>query len=243
MYPMCKRCLDVFFALLGLALCLPGLLVVSGLLWLEGERKPLFTQERVGRNGRLFILYKLRTLKCAKGCSSQTLPLTANNDPSVSRFCRFLRRKKIDELPQFFNVLRGDLSFVGPRPLLPEIFYGYPIAVQKNLIRLRPGLTGLGSLAFRNESRLLQDIPKTEQLHFYHKNISPRKGALEQWYVHNQNLWIDFKILLLTPYVLCFPDFKWPERWFGVQPPIIRKYADKKIKPPKRIRNKYYQEY
>ena len=184
------------------------------MLLICGEKRPFFSQQRVGKNGNLFTLYKLRTIKESKHLDNGYSPLSSSQDTDITPFCKFLRNTKIDEFPQFYNVLKGDLSFVGPRPLLPEIFYAYSLDIQNAILTIRPGLSGIGSLAFRNENKLLKNIPPKGYLDFYHQNIGPQKGALEAWYLNHRGFWTDTKILMITPWVLINPNFKFSLRWF-----------------------------
>lgn len=209
LYLFLKRFFDIVFALVGMALTFPLIGVLMLMLLIKGEKRPLFSQQRVGKGGRLITIYKLRTLR-----ESPNLPLTASNDTGVSPFCRFLRNTKMDEFPQLINILKGDLSFIGPRPLVPEIFYAYSPKIQSDVLSVKPGLSGMGSLAFRNENQLLKEIPQKDYLDFYHRHIGPKKGQLEQWYVQQRGFWTDIKILILTPCALIQPDFKIPTGWF-----------------------------
>ena len=220
-YKFIKRFFDIIFALLGILICFPFLGMLVIILLAKGENQPLFRQQRVGKNGRLFTLYKLRTIKKNKASLKKVPLLSTSNDNQVTSFCQFLRNTKIDEFPQFINVLNGDLSFIGPRPLVPEIFYGYPPDIQKDILTVKPGLSGMGSLVFRNENQLLKKIPKKDQLDFYHYYIGPQKGELEKYYVENQGPWTDLKILVLTPCVLLCPNFNIPKGWFKRQEKTI----------------------
>ena len=204
-----KRVFDIVFSLLGIIITLPILSLMTIVLLTQGERKPLFFQKRQGKNGRLFNIYKLRTIS-----NPGKNLLTAGNENNITPFCKFLRISKIDEFPQFFNVLKGDLSFVGPRPLLPKIFHAYPLQMQQKIKKIKPGLTGVGSLTFRNENSFLKKIPQKDYMDFYYRHISPRKGALEYWYSLNQSFWTDCKILVLTPLIILLPKIGIPKNWF-----------------------------
>ena len=135
MYPLIKRGCDIVFSLLGIILCAPILLIFILLLLISGESTPIYSSYRVGYGGVLFKMYKLRTMTRIAGSSSK--PLTAYNDSRISFLGKLLRFSKIDELPQFFNILNGDLSFVGPRPMLPEVFMYYSEATREQLNGIR----------------------------------------------------------------------------------------------------------
>ena len=130
--------------------------------------------------------------------------VTVRNDPRITRVGRILRITKINELPQILNVLRGDMSLVGPRPLLISSFYKYTSEVQAVIYRNKPGITGIGSLIFRDEELLVTTykILGKNPLDYYRLYIYPYKGSLEQWYYYKRSLSVDFKILFLTFYSL-----------------------------------------
>ena len=134
-----------------------------------------------------------------------TKDITVNNDPRVFPFGRFLRRTKINEVPQILNVIKGDMSLIGPRPLTPRNFNFYPEEAKNNISRLRPGLSGIGSIVFRDEEALLS-TSKTSLDKFYQFNISPYKGQLETWYLNHQSIWLDFKLMLLTMLIIVRPS-------------------------------------
>lgn len=130
---------------------------------------------------------------------------TIRNDFRVLPFGKFLRKTKINELPQLINILKGDMSFVGPRPLVDKTFTPYPKHVQENIYNIKPGLTGIGSIMFRDEERLLSEtkLPKKD---YYKNHISPYKGELELWYQKNQSSHIDFMLLFLTVLAIIVPE-------------------------------------
>jgi lipopolysaccharide/colanic/teichoic acid biosynthesis glycosyltransferase len=147
------------------------------------------------------------------GTRSITLP----GDPRVLPFGKFLRKTKINELPQLFNVLRGDMSIVGPRPLVPEIFEVFPPELQAHVYDSKPGLTGIGSIIFRDEESLFAET-NLEPKVFYRQVIAPYKGALELWYGENRSMWTDLKIVLTTAWVILFPKSNLPNRLFKSLP-------------------------
>ena len=210
MYSLIKRASDIIISILGILLTAPLVIVSIILLLLSGETAPVYRSYRVGRNGELFRMYKLRTMKRSKPTSS---PLTAYNDNRISFFGRFLRFSKIDELPQFFNILNGDLSLVGPRPMLPEVFLYYPKELRNKLNKMRPGVTGIGSIVFRDETSLFKGVKGSYEV-FYRDQIAPVKGELELWYIKNKGFRVDFKILRFTVVAVLYGQVKSIEKRF-----------------------------
>jgi lipopolysaccharide/colanic/teichoic acid biosynthesis glycosyltransferase len=191
-----KRCLDatIAFAVL-LAAFLPGLFVCL-CIRITSQGPAFFPQERVGYRGRPFTLYKFRTMEVSAGCGPG---LTREGDPRVTAIGRLLRRLKLDELPQFYNVLRGEMSLVGPRPKLPryaartDAFY-------------RPGLTGLATLVFRGEEQLLARVAPDELDRFYDRRIKPLKARIDLRYMKSATFFSDLGLLFLTACVALFPS-------------------------------------
>ncbi len=128
---------------------------------------------------------------------------TLRNDPRVTWFGKILRITKINELPQIINVFKGDMSIVGPRPLLESGFILYPVEIQEKIYNVKPGITGIGSLIFRDEEKLIS--ASVDPIAMY-QTISPFKGALEMWYQKNASLYTDFMIIFLTAWSIFFPD-------------------------------------
>ena len=210
MYPSLKRGADIIFSILGILISAPLLLISIFLIFTSGETSPLYISYRIGKDGELFRMFKLRTMSRTRPSKS---PLTAYNDNRINFFGRFLRFSKIDELPQFFNILNGDLSFVGPRPMLPEVYIFYSDKTRKKLNKIRPGVTGIGSIVFRNESDLFKKVKGSHES-FYKDNIAPAKAELEVWYTKNRSFVIDFKILVFTMVALFYGQVKLLKRHF-----------------------------
>jgi lipopolysaccharide/colanic/teichoic acid biosynthesis glycosyltransferase len=187
-----KRALDLFGAAAGLVLAAPVFAAVAIALRLGGQ-DVFFRQPRVGAGLRLFEVVKFTTMP--KG-AERLGRLCAADDRRPTRLGRFLRRTKLNELPQLLNVLRGEMSLVGPRPLFEEQVARYPAEVREAIGALRPGLTGLGSLFFSAEDELLAAVEDRER--FYDEVILPQKGALELFYGRQRSLWLDLQILALT---------------------------------------------
>jgi lipopolysaccharide/colanic/teichoic acid biosynthesis glycosyltransferase len=199
MYTVVKRTLDITLSFLGLLFLFPITIVIILILKLTGEGEIFYLQERMGLNNNPFYIYKFATmLKNSQNIGNKTV--TVRNDPRITKFGRILRITKINELPQILNVLKGDMSLVGPRPLLISSFYKYTPEVQELIYRNKPGITGIGSLIFRDEELLVTTYKKLDKnpLDYYRLYIYPYKGSLEQWYCYNQSLVVDFKILFLT---------------------------------------------
>lgn len=197
-----KRAFDVIVATILFVAFLPVGLVVALVLRLTGEGQVIFSQRRPGRNGKSFALLKFATMR--RDAAGSKIPLTGAGDPRVLPVGRWLRKTKLDELPQLLNVLKGDMSLVGPRPLPPEVFTSYPPTVQERLLEVRPGVTGLGSIAFRDEERIFARSRRSTA-ECYREEIAPRKGRLEMWYIENWSLGLDLKLLLLTVVALLAP--------------------------------------
>lgn len=207
-----KRFFDVFFSVWAILVLSPLLIPIIIILLLTGEHYVFYTQDRVGRNGKTFKLLKFATmLKNSPNMGSGDI--TQKNDPRVLPFGKFLRKTKINELPQLYNIVKGDMSIIGPRPITRKNFNYYAPDIQKEIGKLLPGLSGIGSLIFRDEESYL---PKdgSDQILFYKTHIAPYKGALEIWYSQNKNLWIDFRIIVLTVWVVISPASQLPYKWF-----------------------------
>ena len=185
-----RRALDVVVALAALLVSAAPMLLIGICLRLTSKGKALLTQDRVGRLGRLFPMYKFRTM-AVSGDGDAGPGLTRDGDPRVTRFGRLLRKSKLDELPQLYNVLRGDMSLVGPRPKLP------PYAA---LLKMpyRPGLTGPATVAFCREEAILSEIDSTELDRFYARQIKPLKARIDACYMCKATLASDLRILAAT---------------------------------------------
>jgi lipopolysaccharide/colanic/teichoic acid biosynthesis glycosyltransferase len=168
---------------------------------LTGEGEIFFLQERVGKNGKPFKLFKFATmLKNSPHIGTGTV--TVKNDPRVLPMGHFLRKTKINELPQLLNILLGSMSVVGPRPQARKNFEAFPKNLQQRIIQVKPGLSGVGSIVFRGEENLLAD--HEGKVNFYDEVIAPYKGELEAWYVENKSLYTYFAVIFVTICVLLF---------------------------------------
>lgn len=195
---MAKRLFDIALSLLALALLCPLLLAVALWVRLDSPGPVLFRQQRVGRGGRLFAILKFRTMQV--NAEAAGLQITVGQDPRITRTGRWLRRSKLDELPQLLNVLRGEMSMVGPRPEVPRYVALYPADQRATVLSVRPGITDLASLAFRDESTLLARSADPERT--YVEEILPIKLCHACDYVARRSLWLDLRILARTALVL-----------------------------------------
>jgi lipopolysaccharide/colanic/teichoic acid biosynthesis glycosyltransferase len=172
-------------------------------LKLTGEGYIFYKQERIGFKNTKFHILKFATmLKDSPNMKGGVL--TTKKDPRITPMGSFLRKSKINELPQLFNIFLGDMSFVGPRPLMEISFNTYSTMIQKIIYNAKPGLTGIGSIVFRDEEELITEskIRGEDIWDFYSNTIYPFKGDLEVWYLQNQSLIVDFKIILITAWVI-----------------------------------------
>ena len=204
---------DILLSLVALILLLPLFLITMIILKFTGEGKVFFLQKRVGIHNSEFQVFKFVTMR-QDSESTGTGIYTAKGDPRILPIGNFLRKTKINELPQLINVLRGDMSLVGPRPLIRQTFDLYNEETINTLSRVKPGITGIGSIVFRDEESLF-DVTKYDSLEeFYSIEITPRKAALEIWFVENLNFWTYLKIILGTSIVVFFPTIRIEKRLF-----------------------------
>ncbi|HLH44888.1 MAG TPA: sugar transferase [Bryobacteraceae bacterium] len=194
-----ERPVDAVGAAAGLILMLPLLIVISlGVLADDGP-PVLFGQTRVGKNGKPFRIWKFRTMRAGSGGSA----ITASGDPRVTRFGAVLRKFKLDELPQLFNVLKGEMSLVGPRPETPE-YVEFRRPVWQAVLAVRPGITDLATLLYRDEERILASAAEPEAL--YRERVLPEKLRLNLAYLGARTLWQDLRLIFLTIRYSVFPD-------------------------------------
>ena len=198
---MVLRLLDILFSALALTLLLPLFIPVALILKFTGEGEVFFLQKRVGKDGKMFNLFKFATmLKDSPNLGSGTV--TLKNDPRVLPFGKFLRKTKINELPQLINILIGDMSVVGPRPQTDRCFKVFPENLQSIIYSVRPGLSGLGPIVFRDEENILSDLK--ESVHFYDEVVAPYKGNVEVYYTQIIGINSYFKVIFLTLWVVVF---------------------------------------
>jgi len=201
-----QRFFDILFSGLALVILSPFLIPIAIALKLTGEGEIFYIQDRIGKDGKRFGLLKFATmLKDSPNMAMGTV--TVKNDPRVLPFGGFLRKSKINELPQLLNIFLGDMSVIGPRPQTERCFLAFPQSSQDAIVQVKPGLSGIGSIVFRDEESIL-DNPEIDRLQFYDDVIAPYKGELEQWYVKHQNLYTYFMLIGLTVWVVLFSDSK-----------------------------------
>lgn len=198
-----KRFFDIILSIMAIVVLSPLMVPVMIILLLTGEHYIFYGQKRVGYKNRQFNIWKFATMLKASP-SLGTGSLTVKNDPRVFPFGRFLRQTKINELPQVFNILLGDMSVVGPRPQMEVDFRKFPLNVQYAIYNAVPGMTGLGSIIFRDEERWISEHEGDEH-EFYKNHIAPYKGDLELWYQEHLTLYTDFMLIFLTAWVIFFP--------------------------------------
>ena len=207
-----KRTIDFILAILALVILSPFLIPVCFILLLTGEHKVFYLQKRVGYKNSRFQIWKFATM-LKNSPKIGTGSLTLRNDPRVLPIGKFLRKTKINELPQIINVLIGNMSFVGPRPQMEVDFFKFPKHVQEIIYNSKPGITGIGSIVFRDEESLISN--SNEDPHEYYKQvIAPYKGELEIWYQNNLSFRTDFLIIFLTAWYIFFPNSKIVETIF-----------------------------
>lgn len=212
------RIIDILLSTLAILILLPLLIPIVIILLLTGEHKVFYFQTRVGYKNQNFKIFKFATM-LSNSPNMGTGSLTLKNDPRVLPFGSFLRNTKINELPQIINIIIGDLAIVGPRPQMKVDFDKYSEEVQKNIYNVRPGLTGIGSIIFRDEESLISVASKNENPHdFYKRVIAPYKGKLEMWYQLNRSISLDLQLIFLTAWVIFFPKSRLYEKWFDDLP-------------------------
>jgi lipopolysaccharide/colanic/teichoic acid biosynthesis glycosyltransferase len=207
-----KRLFELLTALLLILLLIPVWLPVILIQWLSGNHQVFYHSVRVGLHGKKFMMHKFSTM-IQGSPDTLTREITLKNDPRILPFGKFFRKTKLDELPQLMNVAKGEIGFVGPRPLPPRHFAYYTPEQQAVLLRMKPGITGLASVYFRDEAALFgqYDMPPEE---CYARIITPRKAALEIWYYEHRSFWLDLKILLSTVAVVINKNSCLPAKLF-----------------------------
>lgn len=190
---MLKRSFDIFFSVIGLILLSPVFLIMA--IWIKCDSYgPVFyKQTRVGKNGKIFLLYKFRSMRV--GSDKEGLLTVGEKDPRITRSGKFIRKFKLDEFPQLINVLRGEMSIVGPRPEVLKYVALYN-EEQREVLNIRPGISDWSSIRFSNENELLAHAENSED--FYISEVMPEKLKMNLEYVRSNNFWIDLKIIFMT---------------------------------------------
>ena len=190
---------------MALVLLSPLLVPIVIILKCTGEGEVFFMQNRIGKHGVQFKLFKFATM-LIDSPNIGTGTVTIKEDPRVLPFGKFLRKTKINELPQLLNIFLGDMSIIGPRPLTMQTFNSYSINTQNIIKEVSPGLSGVGSIIFREEEEILHGA--SASIEFYDKIIAPYKGALEEWFVLNKGIYIYFLTIFITIWVVFFSKSK-----------------------------------
>lgn len=212
MYRFFKRICDLIIASIVFVIISPILLPCMLLLWCTGEHYVWYCQTRVGYKNKPFSIIKFATM-LKNSPNMGTGSLTLRKDPRVLPMGHFLRNTKLNELPQIFNVFNGSMSLVGPRPLMEVDFLRYEKKYQDVIYNSKPGITGIGSVVFRDEE-FYKSQPNVDPVEFYKSNILPYKGELECWYQNHASLWVDFMLMFLTAWVVIRPESKLPYKCF-----------------------------
>ena len=200
-----ERFFDILFSGIALLLLSPLFVLVVIILRLTGEGEIFFLQERIGKDGKKFNLFKFVTMvKDSPNIGTGTV--TMKGDPRILPVGIFLRKTKINELPQLLNIFFGDMSVIGPRPLTTQTFGVYSESTQRLITQVRPGLSGVGSIIFRGEEEIMHGAKASVE--FYANVIAPYKGALEEWFVSNKSLYIYFVAIFATVWAVFFPSTK-----------------------------------
>jgi lipopolysaccharide/colanic/teichoic acid biosynthesis glycosyltransferase len=200
------RFFDILFAGLALIFLAPLLIPIMVILRFTGENKVFYLQERIGQHGKPFGIWKFATM-LENSPSMKNAYITTHDDPRVLPFGKFLRKSKINELPQLVNILKGDISLVGPRPQVKAHLDLYPANKLNDILSIKPGLTGIASLFFRDEESMISNSDM-EPKEFYKEYIAPYKAELELWYKENQNLYTYFMLIALTAWSIFFSESK-----------------------------------
>ena len=215
MYKFSKRLFDIASSSIACIMLAPLLLPIVILLRLTSEGEVFYLQERIGLNKKPFMIFKFATMlknssKMAGGI------ITVKNDPRVTFMGGFLRKSKINELPQLLNIIIGDMSVVGPRPVMRASFEAYPSKIQEVIYNVKPGLTGIGSIIFRDEEDLISNIKNDggDIWDFYKNTIYPFKGEVEIWYQNNKSFFLDIRLIFITLWVIFSPNSKIYEKLF-----------------------------
>ena len=213
MYIFFKRILDVIVSLISLIILLPVFIPIIIFLRFSAEGEVFYFQERYGIYNSKFQIWKFATM-LKNSMNIGTGSITLQNDKRVTKIGSFLRKTKINELPQIINILKGDISIVGPRPLVTRTFKAYSEEVQSKIYNVKPGLTGIGSIIFRDEESIISAVTNEDPHEFYKRVIAPYKGELEMWYQSNCSFLIDLQLIFMTAWVILVPTSKLYEKWF-----------------------------
>jgi len=215
MYKLTKRLFDILSSSIALIILSPLLLPIMILLKLTSEGEVFYFQERIGLNKKPFMIFKFATM-LKNSSKMKGGYITVKNDPRLTFMGGFLRKSKINELPQLFNIFLGHMSVIGPRPVMRVSFEIYPENIQKVIYNLKPGLSGIGSIIFRDEEEIITKVKNDggDIFNFYKNTIYPFKGELELWYQENKSFLLDLQLIFLTAWVILFTNSSIYEKWF-----------------------------
>ena len=211
------RFFDILFSFIAIIILTPFMIPIMIALKCSGEHYIFYEQPRIGKQGKVFGLLKFATMLK----DSPNLPgglFTSENDPRMLPMGKFLRRTKINELPQLLNIFVGQMSIIGYRPTVQQHFDGYPESAKQKLITTRPGLSGIGSIVFRNEEEMLQN--QKDKKDFHQTIIAPYKATLEVWYIEHKSLSNYFKLIFMTVQAVLHPNSKEWRSAFKDLPPV-----------------------
>jgi lipopolysaccharide/colanic/teichoic acid biosynthesis glycosyltransferase len=215
MYYISKRIFDVLTSGIAIVILSPLLIPIIVGLRFTGEGHVFYKQERVGHKNKPFLIWKFATMLK----NSSKMPggiMTTKKDPRITPMGGFLRKSKINEVPQLLNIFFGHMSIVGPRPVMKVSFKAYPDEIQKVIYDVKPGLTGIGSIIFRDEEELITEVKNSggDPWVYYKENIYPYKGELEIWYQNNKSFNLDIKLIFITAWTVLNPSSQIVFRWF-----------------------------
>ena len=213
MYLFSKRLLDIVVSLTTLIIFLPLFIPIIIILRFTAEGEIFYFQERIGINNSIFQIWKFATM-LKNSMNMGTGSITLQNDFRVTCIGKFLRKTKINELPQIINIIKGDISLVGPRPLVNKTFIAYNKEIQDKIYKVKPGLTGIGSIVFRDEETIISGVKDEDPHEYYKRVIAPFKGELEMWYQENRSFTLDMQLIFMTAWVILFPNSNLYEKWF-----------------------------
>lgn len=213
-----QRFFDIIFSAIAIIVFSPFLISISILLRFSGEGEVIYIQPRVGKKGNLIGIFKFVTM--VKNSANMAMgTITVKDDPRVLPIGKYLRKSKINELPQLFNVFLGDMSVIGPRPQTERCFDAFPETSQRAIKQVKPGLSGIGSIVFRDEESIL-DNADIDRLQYYDDVIAPYKGKLEEWFIQHQNLYTYFMLIGLTVWMIIFPKSELYKKVFTDLPQV-----------------------
>ena len=219
MYLILKRLFDFFSALMLSIIIMPLIIPITILLRFTSEGEVFYLQKRIGYKNKTFMIFKFATM-LKNSSKMEGGYITLKNDSRLTFMGSILRKSKINELPQLLNIIKGDISVVGPRPVMPVSFESYPDNIKELIYNVKPGLTGIGSIVFRDEEELITSVKDSggDIWDFYKNTIYPYKGRLEIWYQDKCSLLLDFQLIFLTIWVILFPNSRLYEELFSDLP-------------------------